>query len=367
MLSSMHQKTRKFVERLRHLKNSELLTILGITFVGISYWGPDRFWPNWVALYVVFSLGITYDVYKNYSKLISVLTGYLLLHVVYLGTFRLTAYDKMAAVDRLVLKYHAMEFGFCVLACVLAGKILLHYKVKATRVLTFLFYIHFAYTILTWFTFPGPYGFTGNFGMNTGLMAVLSAFAPLPWMIPVGVAVLLTKASSPLLVFGVILAARLWAIKYGKPLVLLSAAAAVGLVLKVPEYLNDSARFINWGYYWEYFTKSKQTIVGLGTEVFKSFGPYLQTIHGEKSQYLLWAHNEYLEITFNYGFLGLFLVCAVVLFGIYNAYRKQNMAVVYGLLGMAAMSTTNYPLRLAPTFIVCMLLIHSAYTEKNYE
>lgn len=329
--------------------------------VGISYFKFDRFWPQWFAFYVLGTLSLGSYLYFQVSRAWGVLATYLLLHCVYLGTYRLTAYDSMAAIDRIVLKYHAMEFGFCILLCVLLSQVLNHLRINVNTVLSRLFIGHYIYTLLTYVFFDAFYGFNGNYGMNSGLMVILSCFGPLWWTLASIPFVIHSEASSPLLVLGVVLVCRLWKYRHSKEVIPGLALAAATFVYFNPEYLNDSARFKNWKLYMEYFFRANREVLGMGAEVFKSFGPYLQTVHGEKHEYLLWAHNEYLEILFNYGFVGVTLVVSTVLGGIYFAYRRRNMAVVYGLLGMSAMAITNYPLRLAPTAIVCLLLLHEAY------
>lgn len=194
--------------------------------------------------------------------------------------------------------------------------------------------------------------------MNTSLLAVLYPFAQ-GWFAAslVSLAVLDSGASTPLLVWGVVLFSLYR--KGGKKTLLISGLVGAGTLLllwKHPEYLNDSTRFMNWKHYLKYFWENNIWI-GNGAGTFKGLGPMIQGLYGEKKEWLFWAHNEYLEILFEYGIVGftLFMSSLAVLVRLTytTAYKGKHRA---ALLGIMACAVTDYPLRLA-MFAFCIVLI----------
>lgn len=140
------------------------------------------------------------------------------------------------------------------------------------------------------------------------------------------------------------------------------AMVVIGKNLSTGSIFESSGRFELWGYVWPYFITHVNPMLGAGAGSFKAFGPIIQSkfdfIH---NQYFLWAHNDWLQIMFEFGLLGLFLALGSFAWVLFQA---KNPLVFSSLASFGFLMLTQYPLRLflPSLFIAC--LIRFSFDEK---
>lgn len=333
-------------------RSAVILLILGT--VSLTVVDMDRHWPQWAML---LGLMIVYLMTRLWaiSPMLALGFAYTGGYGVYIALNRLNGYSNLATTDVLITKFHAYEYlvPLLVLAWLFTDSVLFYHRHLLKR-----FYIAvIVLTIVHWSWLGLGYGVTGNFGMNASLLSILSCFGS-PWLLlSTGALVLLSGASTPLLVFGVVVAVRFREIFlrywYFTAAFLVSGYYAIKTFF--PVYLDDSQRFKLWALYWDAIKAAP--LFGYGPGQFKSWGPVLQLEHypSMTDSVLLWAHNEYLQIAFEFGAFGLVLALAVWGSALWSARTSRDFQAA--LMGIAAWSLTDYPLRLAiPCFIVCMVV-----------
>lgn len=335
---------------------AKALLFLALVATGLSSVQNDRWWPQWALLMpILLGLMVLDRIYFR-SKVLGISLMYFGINACFTGYWRMNQFMGWALVDRLVFQTAALDF----FASLSLFTFFFAYMGVSTRgILKYLFYVLLS---LTWgqlmFSYHA-YGFLGNYGMNTSLLAVLYPFAQgYLAAVLVSVAILMSGASTPLLVWGVVLFSLY---RFGgKRVLLITGLVGAGtllLLLKYPEYLNDSSRFKNWTFYLRYFWQHNIWF-GNGAASFKALGPYIQGMHGEKVEWLYWAHNEYLEVLFDFGILGLVALLSslfvLVRLTYRLAYKGKHRA---ALLGAMACGLTDYPLRLAMFMFVIVLIV----------
>jgi hypothetical protein len=326
---------------------------LALVVIGMVTVQGDHWWPQWALMFPLLLAGMVFG-RRLQDWLVNLTTMYFGLNACFTALWRQNQFEEWAVADRSIFRSNALDF--------FAGLILFFFfyaytpvwASRAKSLLACLFHALITVTLFQLIFTSDPQGFLGNYGMNTSLLAILYPFSP--GLIPavlVTILIITSHASTPLLVWGVVLLS-LYPMSVKRKL-LVSGVVGAGTLLLLwkyrPEYLSDSARFSNWALYWRYFL-DHNVWLGNGAASFKALGPMIQGENGETKEWLYWAHNEYLEILFEFGFLGLglFLVCARRL--VTRARGDFRAA----LLGAAACALTDYPLRLA-VFVFVLVII----------
>lgn len=136
---------------------------------------------------------------------------------------------------------------------------------------------------------------------------------------------------------------------YLKAIVLLSPAVAfaIGWSILGKELINDSHRFRTWAFFAKYWKLENQWF-GIGTGTFATFSSDIQTYNRNfDNAWWVWLHNDWLQILFEQGIIGLSLVCSLYLVAIRGAYKAREFAVAMSLFLYGITATMNYPLHLA--------------------
>jgi len=311
---------------------------------------------------LIFS-AIALDFVARRSKILAATFIYFAANACYTAFWRMNQFEGWALNDRLVFQTSSLDF---LVSLSLFMTLFCYTRIPTRGILKGLFYVLVTLTTFQCMFMSTQYGFLGNYGMNTSLLAVLYPFAQ-GWVsfYLVSIAVLMSGATTPLLVWGVVLFCLYR--KSGKKTLLASGLVGAGTLLllwKHPEYLDDSTRFKNWKNYLEYFWQHNIWF-GNGAGTFKGLGPMIQGLHGEKREWLFWAHNEYLEVLFEYGLVGFTLFMSSIAFLVRTtyttAYKGKHRA---ALLGIMACGLTDYPLRLAMfAFVIVLILRELVYGE----
>lgn len=144
-------------------------------------------------------------------------------------------------------------------------------------------------------------------------------------------------------------------------LAILGALAAVAALILIPptdriDFFSSRGRFNEWALIFKQYSEATplRALFGFGPGSFEWLHPIYQLKNTTPTQYFLWAHNEWLQVLFENGFIGfaaLMFTALKVLDGLKTPELK-GLALAYGV----TMLTTN-PMRSAPFQILGAALI----------
>lgn len=325
-----------------------------LILVGLLQWKTDRWWPQWVGVTIATSLVLIPWVRSLLGSWITATMIYVAFH--YAGfALTLTRFpflkDFQNVNDRLILRTQGLEFFTYALLFTLL--VLLQFSRHRINVRYFFARMYFAVLIatgVTWLLGYGYEGYLGNWGMNVCLLVCLTPFVPrYMWFIS-GLLVILSDASTAYAVIAVVFLSE-WRAQWRMVIPGLICVAVAAAFLS-PHLLSDSERFMNWKVYVAYWWENS-SLLGFGPGSFAPIGPYLQVINGIKNQSLLWVHNEYIQVLFEFGIVG-FVLFGGAFFLLLRRARPVYQSLLFGSLACAA---TNYPFRLALFMLVIVLAI----------
>lgn len=123
-----------------------------------------------------------------------------------------------------------------------------------------------------------------------------------------------------------------------------------GFALQGTMLLNGSGRYEIWKMSYEYFLQQGQHYTGLGLGTFQMFGPLIQIdnaiAHGAHDTNIvgfIWMHNDWLQVLFESGLIGLVVTAAVFTMAIYKSRSKP--AIFTALITFGAVAIIQMPLR----------------------
>ena len=158
---------------------------------------------------------------------------------------------------------------------------------------------------------------------NMALASLLAAFAA-PYIIRLGVE-------------------RRFQLRPFTPLVM-AALFFLGRHFMAAKFGTDSGRFPVWRATWAWWWEHANHWIGTGLGTYFILGPGVQiTVLHEPGSHLLWAHNDWYQILFEQGFVGLAL--ALLMFG-FALKRAVTMGRPWLVASLAAFGTTmlgNFP------------------------
>lgn len=147
--------------------------------------------------------------------------------------------------------------------------------------------------------------------------------------------------------------------------------AAIGLIpiltgvfLLGDNILDSSSRIIAWKYYFTWFFDQSWIVwlFGTGTGTFYGLGPMLSEHYNYGITYV-WMHNEYLQILFEQGIIGLILCLILYFKTLYDSRNRPELFLTFCGLGVAML--TQFPLRLFIGQVFFMYLFLSLKVIKN--
>lgn len=173
------------------------------------------------------------------------------------------------------------------------------------------------------------------------------------------VAIFLTRASIPVGTLAVVLSAFSFSVadkSFNRLFTLVPAAfiLVIGYLL-TPEFFNSSGRFEGWAMITKWWWASDQIWFGLGNGMgARVFGQrYLIDPHFGLAS---WAHNDYLQIAFDFGITGLAALLSIVGYTLYKSFHRPWLFASNA--GYAACMFFSMPLYLPLTaFLGASLLV----------
>lgn len=200
-------------------------------------------------------------------------------------------------------------------------------------------------------------------------------------------AIALTPGSTAYLVlfgslFGYFLARKWWTASLGS----VALVAFLAAVTKGASFWSDSGRLGPWRIFMEWFFlgapadwQTRETVLpenwkaimewrlehsplifGTGTGTFQWIGPTIQNV---QDNIFIWMHNEYLQVLFEQGLVGLSLMLWLVGVCLWRVRREPILlATSFGLL---ASMLTQFPLRYPVSQLFVLLLVRVIFEETD--
>jgi O-antigen ligase len=176
----------------------------------------------------------------------------------------------------------------------------------------------------------------------------------------IAAAILFTKSATPIFMFVAYGFIVLW--YWNKKLLWLSAVPILLGAIFLKEFLYYPAdRLQVWGDVFPKWVSTFNIWLGSGSGTYKVLGPVFQT-EGVTTSIFYFTHNEYLQIFFEQGLVGLVLGLWVT--GRYFI-RSTNPLSKISLSGFAVCSLTQYPFRFALTAFLFIYVIRLIIEEER--
>lgn len=150
--------------------------------------------------------------------------------------------------------------------------------------------------------------------------------------------------------------------------------SVIGYALQGQMLFNGSGRYEIWAMSYEYFMGHVNHFTGAGLGTFQMMGPGIQIANELKKGVAVdrlvtgfpWMHNDWLQVLFEGGLIGLILSATVFAVAVYKARSKP--AVFASIITFGAVAVIQMPLRWILFAVLGAWLLAEAFspTEKHY-
>lgn len=132
----------------------------------------------------------------------------------------------------------------------------------------------------------------------------------------------------------------------------------IGYLMNGDQLLNSSRRVYHWTYIMEFWWTNMNHWLGAGIGSFDWLGPASQMLRGQKTELFMWMHNDYLQLLYEGGFIGLLLGLAVWVKTIIKSWKSSPPWVFITLCGLSVCMLSYYPMHffLSQTFMLAVML-----------
>lgn len=179
-------------------------------------------------------------------------------------------------------------------------------------------------------------------------------------------AIIMTQATTPFVGLGVFIATLIWFSRY-RILTVLGPLLVASLGVYFQGYNNfkaDSGRLYIWPLAMNYWNAHLDKIIGAGSGSFFIYGPTIElTLHGfgYNQPVYVWMHNEWLQVLFEFGIIGLLLALAFYFFSLKKSYVRPSL--FSSLLIYGATACFQMPLRQMISALFLVFLLRITYRE----
>lgn len=132
----------------------------------------------------------------------------------------------------------------------------------------------------------------------------------------------------------------------------MAVAGSLGILLGLvgpyidPEWSKHISRYDAWPMFFWWHWENTNMFLGAGAGSFKFYGPHIQEAYQYmQGRWWLWAHNDWLQILFEYGVIGLTLSLAFFLALLKKAWDRP--ALLGAVVCFGASMLGNYPIHIA--------------------
>lgn len=130
----------------------------------------------------------------------------------------------------------------------------------------------------------------------------------------------------------------------------------------------ETPRFKYWPLFMRWWWENSPHWLGSGTGTFRHMGPIIQYRSQQGiGEWWIWIHNDWLQVLFETGYIGVLSALSLLLTAIMRAYRSCRFELVAALVALVVVSAGNYPLRLAEFSFLVMLLLAAAMKLQHPE
>lgn len=270
------------------------------------------------------------------------------------GSFMITAFDSVVAkalVEILLIAFllydfecaHVYWIGFLGLGCV-----------EAVR----LFFGHDPMSISIW----------DNQAMGASWLAAFLPLAAaqskwphpkLSWPVILFVPAILWSGSSVAFatLFVGLAAPAILKLQIRRVLQLVVVAIGSGFMFLHSELLNDNGRRELWREVWEFWQANVSPWFGSGTGSFELYGPHINVSNGNNHTLFIWTHNDWLQILFEQGVLGLVLALTCLGFCLYRTRSRPHL--FSAVLCFAFIMVAQMPWRYLPSALYGAVLLRA--------
>ena len=366
--------------------------LIGTIFLLMSWWigSPfkDTHWPKWMMFYYLAGFGFAWFVFDMTKRLEFAI---LILAMFASGIHAMAdrrSYETMHLISQVDLMGHSARALLVFVLCTLFALFVPTYEL--IKPLITVAAINIAISVGQSLSGRPNYlasGFLPNYSMHACMIAMVYPLAIFNWLPkknsdPFGwvclsviilgpIAVIKSQSSIGFISFVAMLLAmvsmamaRSFKIRY-----VIGAVIVIGLcLLSLGQYVDPDwtkvsqiARMKLWPAILDFWLDHGNFWVGMGLGTFRHFGSVIQTqIQVEVGWWWLWAHNDWLQILFETGVLGLAASVLVLLSAFWRAIALGHDGLVGSLVAVSVVSFGNYPLRLAEFAVVVTIIMSAA-------
>ncbi len=146
------------------------------------------------------------------------------------------------------------------------------------------------------------------------------------------------------------------------------ATVALGLAFAANGLTHTSGRWAGWKFFmkwWGDYGSPWTYLVGMGGGTFQYLGTLIQISQKGLDAFTgggwLWLHNDWLQILFEYGVLGLLIAGCVFAWAVATSRHRPWVAI--GLAAMAFLSTAQFPMHWILTQVWVTILLREAFAR----
>lgn len=143
--------------------------------------------------------------------------------------------------------------------------------------------------------------------------------------------------------------------EWEKFVMLFAAMFISGFMVNAENIVSHSGRIDQWELLMKWWYENSSILWGTGTGTFQWLGPLVQN---KTTNLFIWMHNEYLQILFEQGAIGLLLTCALVFVCLKRSFKVPWLFAVN--VGFMMAMLTQFPLRFLTTQILALFLIRTS-------
>ncbi len=135
-----------------------------------------------------------------------------------------------------------------------------------------------------------------------------------------------------------------------------------------PENVFMSSRFQHWPIFYTQWVKGPGVLFGLGPSNLQFYLPFWQKqfslMQGSREgTFWLWLHNDWLQMLFEYGVVGLTVFTSLFLVCLKRAWREPSLFL--SVVAIGAVMVGNYPWHISATTLLCTFVLWECITLRS--
>jgi hypothetical protein len=346
---------------------------LALAFLSVFHWEQNWTHTKWTALLLILGFVMAWIIWKNIHWLVATLYYTTFVNAAMLGGWKFSRLTQVSWTESVVWERVVLH------TLVFLALIPLPYLCLNHREIKSLGKVFMAWALVSAVLTPLqlamgylPTGFVGNPSMNGYLMVMVSPFLlrrDVILYLALAPAIFLLGATQPVVLYILVFLLHMVLVK-GKRLFwvapLLASFVYLGpLHFWSENFASDSGRFLIWKKMWEWWRTQDFLWWGYGPGGSQIIIPFvqLQNVKVFPNDFWLWLHNDWMQVLFEQGVVGLSLLGLTYLLGLYYARRQPHLFISWVVLGVGAIA--NYPLRSALHAVFAGWLLVRIFQEKT--